>query len=29
MTHSIRISNAMGLHLEGIRDGNMVEALDK
>ena len=29
MTDSIRISNAKGLYLEGIRDGNMKEALDK
>ena len=29
MTDSIRISNAKGLYLEGIRDGNMREALDK
>jgi len=29
MTESIRISNAKGLYLEGIRDGHMVEALDK
>jgi predicted SnoaL-like aldol condensation-catalyzing enzyme len=29
MTDSIRISNAKGLYLEGIRDGNMAEALDK
>ena len=29
MTDTIRISNAKGLYLEGIRDGNMVEALDK
>ncbi len=29
MTDSIRISNAKGLYLEGIRDGNMVQALDK
>ncbi|MGR3659782.1 MAG: nuclear transport factor 2 family protein [Paracoccaceae bacterium] len=29
MTDSIRISNAKGLYLEGIRDGNMTEALDK
>ena len=29
MTDSIRISNAKGLYLEGIRDGNMIEALDK
>lgn len=29
MTDSIRIANAKGLYLEGIRDGNMKEALDK
>lgn len=29
MTDSIRVTNARGLYLEGIRDGNMVEALDK
>ena len=29
MTDSFRISNAKGLYLEGIRDGNMKEALDK
>ena len=29
MTDSIRVSNAKGLYLEGIRDGNMREALDK
>lgn len=29
MTDSIRIANATGLYLEGIRDGNMREALDK
>ena len=29
MTDSIRVANAKGLYLEGIRDGNMVEALDK
>ena len=29
MTDSIRITNAKGLYLEGIRDGNMKEALDK
>jgi len=29
MTDTIRISNAKGLYLEGIRDGNMVEALEK
>lgn len=29
MTKSVRITNATGLYLEGIRDGNMREALDK
>ncbi len=29
MTDSIRVANAKGLYLEGIRDGKMVEALDK
>ncbi len=29
MSDSIRVANAKGLYLEGIRDGNMVEALDK
>mgnify|MGYP000474675140 FL=1 len=29
MTESIRIKNAKGLYLEGIRDGNMRKALDK
>ena len=29
MTDSIRLQNAQGLYLEGIRDGNMQEALDK
>jgi len=29
MTDSLRISNAKGLYLEGIRDGNMKVALDK
>ena len=29
MTDSIRLQNAKGLYLEGIRDGNMQQALDK
>ena len=29
MADSIRVANAKGLYLEGIRDGNMAEALDK
>jgi len=29
MTDSIRVANAKGLYLEGIRDGNMKEALDR
>ncbi|WP_064791361.1 nuclear transport factor 2 family protein [Shewanella woodyi] len=29
MTKSRKIANAKGLYLEGIRDGNMIEALDK
>ena len=29
MTESRKITNAKGLYLEGIRDGNMQEALDK
>ncbi|WP_299425123.1 nuclear transport factor 2 family protein [uncultured Shimia sp.] len=29
MTDSIHLANANGLYLEGIRDGNMNEALDK
>ncbi|MCB4458394.1 nuclear transport factor 2 family protein [Leisingera sp. McT4-56] len=29
MTESIRVSNAKGLYLEGIRDGKMAEALEK
>ncbi|WP_217356187.1 nuclear transport factor 2 family protein [Ruegeria arenilitoris] len=29
MTDSIRVANAKGLYLKGIRDGKMVEALDK
>lgn len=29
MTESIRVANAKGLYLEGIRDGRMQEALDK
>lgn len=29
MTDSIRVANAKGLYLEGIREGNMAEALEK